>query len=99
GVMLALGVARDFGADDALRVGLRCGAAHAPDPPADPLDFQRARAWTIMRAYAAYGVERQGGAPPDLTGGAYHKPPPGGSIVAWVRCSVRASSGSGYFER
>src|SRR5438067_11014698 len=60
GMVLALGIAGDLGADHPLSVGLALGSA----PPADrrlvdALDRERAGARTIMRADAVGGVERQ----------------------------------------
>ena len=50
GMMLALGIARDLGADDAERVVVVLGAAHAPDGAVvDELDFERAGRGTIVR--------------------------------------------------
>ena len=60
-MMDALGVARDLGADDARRVALLFGAAHAPDALAvDHLDVERADRRAIVRA------DRR---PPDDLGG------------------------------
>src|SRR5207302_3188802 len=64
GMVLPLGVAADLGTDDALRVGLPRGAAHAADRRRiEPLDRQRAGARAIMRADAIGGVEWQRRAP------------------------------------
>ena len=58
-MVLALGVAGDLGADDALRVGLPLGAAHPADMRGvDALDRQRAGARAIVRADAVGDVER-----------------------------------------
>src|SRR5262249_17074987 len=60
GMVLALGVAGDLGADDALRIGLPLGAAHPADAVVvNPLDLKRAAAWAIVRADAVGDVERQ----------------------------------------
>ena len=64
GMMLALGIARDLGADHAVGVALRPGAADAADAAAiDPLDLERAGARAIVRADAVRDVERQIRAP------------------------------------
>ncbi len=60
GMVLALGVAGDLGADDAGGVGLRARAAHPPDPLCvDALDLERAGARAIVRAHAGDNVEGQ----------------------------------------
>ena len=60
GVVLALGVAGNLGADHALRVGLPGGAAHPADRRrVEPLDRQRAGARAIMWADAVGDIERQ----------------------------------------
>ena len=67
-MMLALGIARDLGADDARRVGLARRPANPPDAlPVDALDLERAGARAIMRANAGQDVERQDYAPPRVT--------------------------------
>src|SRR5579883_1752662 len=59
GMVLPFGVARDLGADDAVRIGLPGGPAQTPDPhPVDALDRERAGARTIMRANAGDDVAR-----------------------------------------
>ena len=51
GVMQALGVARDLGADYARRVGIVLGAAHAADRVRiKDLDLERAGRWAVVRA-------------------------------------------------
>ncbi len=65
GMVLALGIARDLGADDAVRIGLGSGSADPPDAASvDTLDLQRASARAVVRADAGQDVEWQGGAPP-----------------------------------
>ena len=60
GMVLALGIAGDLGADHPLSVGLALGSAHPADRRlVDALDRERAGARTIMRADAVGGVERQ----------------------------------------
>ena len=50
GMMDALGIARDLGADDAGGVGLLLGTAHPADAAAvDHLDVERAGRWAIVR--------------------------------------------------
>ena len=50
GVMNALGIARDLGADDAGGIGLQLGAAHPADAAAfEHLDVQRARRRAVVR--------------------------------------------------
>src|SRR5215472_19368027 len=67
-MMLALGVARDLGADHTSRVALRRGPADMPDAtPVNPLDIERAGARTIMRAHAGDDVERQRPTPAGLS--------------------------------
>ncbi len=64
GVMLALGIARDLGADHTRRVGLAAGAVDPADAIAvDALDLERAGAGAVMRADAGQDVERQNRAP------------------------------------
>src|SRR5439155_11334457 len=66
-MVLALGIARDLGAHDPLRVGLRRGPSDPPDMArVDALDFERAGARAIVRADAGDDVERQGSAPAGL---------------------------------
>jgi hypothetical protein len=51
GVVLALGIARDLGADDADRIIVVAGTAHFADPPfGQQFDFQCADAGAIVRA-------------------------------------------------
>ena len=60
GVMLALGVAGDLGADDAGGVVVVLGAAHAPDGAlVDQLDFQRAGRRAIVRTGGAADANRR----------------------------------------
>ena len=64
-MMLALGVARDLGADDAGGVGLSPRPTHPADAaPVDALDLERAGARAVVRADTGDDVERQGLAPP-----------------------------------
>ena len=63
-MMLALGVARDLGADDSGRVVLIRGAADAPDAHAvDALDLERAGRGAVVRAGAVNEIEGHGLAP------------------------------------
>ena len=55
-MMDALGVARDLGADDAIRVRLRCAVDAADTLGRKALDIQRANAGAIVRADAAHRV-------------------------------------------
>src|SRR5215472_7288113 len=73
GMMLALGISGDLGADDASCVSLCRSTAHPPDPPAvDALDFERAGARAIVRTNAGDDVERQSQAPAVQSGTDYH---------------------------
>jgi hypothetical protein len=63
-VMLALGIARDLGADHAPSVGLRRRSPEPSEAPSvDALDVERARTRAIVRAHTGDDVERQGSAP------------------------------------
>ena len=68
-MMLAFGVTGNLRTHHAPGIGLRRGSAHPPDATAvDALDFERARARTIMRTDAGDDVERQSQAPLCLLG-------------------------------
>src|SRR5262252_2655073 len=62
--MLALGIARDLGADHTPSVGLRRSSPEPCEPaPVDALDVERARTRAVVRAHTGDNVERQGSAP------------------------------------
>ena len=73
-MVLPLAVAPDLGANHAVGITLRLGAANTADACApglprgrlDPLDLQRAGARAIVRADAVRGIERQTHAPADV---------------------------------
>jgi hypothetical protein len=63
-MVLALGIARDLGADHSRRIAVVARPTHAADGmPVDPLDLERAGAGAVVRTDGGGDIERHGAQP------------------------------------